>query len=290
VSDVRIGMLVTRVRVEEKLLLRAFAARGVDVELVDVRHLVVDLARWSAPWNLVLDRCLQPSLAIPALRLLADRGTLTLNHADVAAACADKVSTSSLLAAAGVPTPRTLVAFSAEGALRAVEEVGYPAVIKPPVGSWGRLLARVNDRDAAEAVLDHKATLGSVAHHVYYVQEHIAKPDRDIRAFVVGDEVICAIERSADHWVTNTARGAAASNRTVTAEIADLSLRAARAVGGGVLAIDLLEDGDRLVVCEVNHSMEFRNSIPVTGVDIAAHLADHALALVRDGIRVAVSA
>jgi [lysine-biosynthesis-protein LysW]--L-2-aminoadipate ligase len=273
VSVVRIGMLVTRVRVEEKLLLRAFAARGVDVELVDVRHLVIDVARWSAPWDLVLDRCLQPSLAIPALRL-----------------CADQVSTSSLLAAAGVPTPRTLVAFSEEGALRAVEEVGYPAVIKPPVGSWGRLLARVNDRDAAEAVLDHKATLGSVAHHVYYVQEHIAKPDRDIRAFVVGGDVICAIDRSADHWVTNTARGAVASNRTVTAEIADLSLRAAHAVGGGVLAIDLLEDGDRLVVCEVNHSMEFRNSIPVTGVDIAAHLADHALALLRDGSRVAVSA
>jgi [lysine-biosynthesis-protein LysW]--L-2-aminoadipate ligase len=290
VSEPRMGMLVSRVRVEEKLLLGAFAERGVDVELVDVRRLVLDVAARAPRWDLVLDRCLQASHAIPALRLLAGRGAITLNHPEVVAACADKVATSLLLAAAGVAQPRTLVAFSAEGALRAVDELGYPAVIKPPVGSWGRLLARVNDRDAAEAVLDHKATLGSVAHHVYYVQEHIAKPGRDIRAFVVGGEVICAIERAAEHWVTNTARGAVASNRPVSADLADLSLRAARAVGGGVVAVDLLEDGDRLLVSEVNHSMEFRNSISVTGVDIPARIAEHALQLVGRPARVAVGA
>ncbi|MGH7723016.1 MAG: lysine biosynthesis protein LysX [Candidatus Dormibacteria bacterium] len=289
-SDPRIAMLVSRVRTEEKLLLRAFTEHRVDVELIDVRGLVLDVGGATPPWDLVLDRCLQPSLSGPALRVLAGQGVATLNHPQVVAVCADKVSTSSLLAAAAVPQPRTIVAFSVDGALRAVDEVGYPAVIKPPVGSWGRLLARVRDRDAAEAVLDHKATLGSTAHHVYYVQEHIAKPGHDIRSFVVGGEVICAIERAADHWVTNTARGAVASNRPVTAELADLSLRAARAVGGGVLAVDLLEDGDRLLVSEVNHGMEFRNSISVTGVDIAARIADHALALAGGRARVAVSA
>jgi [lysine-biosynthesis-protein LysW]---L-2-aminoadipate ligase len=290
VSELRIAMLVTRVRVEEKLLLAAFARRGIRVELVDVRDQILDAAMPAPSWDAVLDRCLQHSHALAATSLLENRGSLVINRREVIANCGDKVLTTSLLSAAGVPVPTTLVAFSVDSALRAIEMVGFPAVIKPPVGSWGRLLARVNDRDAAEALLEHKATLGSVAHHVYYVQEHIAKPDRDIRAFVVGGDVICAIERHADHWVTNTARGAVAANRAVTGEIADLSLRAARAVGGGVLAIDLLEDGDRLVVCEVNHSMEFRNSIPVTGVDIAARVADHAIALVRDGTRVAVSA
>jgi [lysine-biosynthesis-protein LysW]--L-2-aminoadipate ligase len=290
VSEPRVGMLISRVRAEEKLLLSAFAESGVGVEVVDVRRLVLDVDTWTPPWYLVLDRCLQPSHSIPILRLLAGRGVIAVNQPDVVAACADKVWTSTLLAAAGVPIPRTVVAFSAEGALHAVEEVGYPAVIKPPVGSWGRLLARVNDRDAAEAVLDHKATLGSLAHHVYYVQEHIAKPGRDIRAFVAGGEVICAIERSADHWVTNTARGAVAADRAVTAELADLSLRAARAVGGGVLAVDLLEDGDQLLVSEVNHSMEFRNSISVTGVDIAARIVEHALRLMERPTRVAVGA
>ena len=277
-SEPRLAMLVSRVRVEEKLLLAAFARRGIEVELVDVRQLVVDTDSDVTRWDVVLERCVQQSHALAALRLLEDRGVVTINPHQVVANCADKVVTTSLLAAAGVPVPRTLVAFSIEGALEAIEAVGYPAVLKPPVGSWGRLLARVNDRDAAEALLEHKATLGSVAHQVFYVQEHVAKPGRDIRVFVAGGEVICAIERLSEHWVTNTARGAVTNNRPVTAAIADVSLRAAAAVGGGLLAVDLLEDGERLLVSEVNHTMEFRNSEDVTGVDIAARIVDHTLA------------
>jgi len=295
VNELRIAMLVSRVRVEEKMLIAAFARRRLDVELVDVRRMVIDTDRPSPTWDVVLDRSVQLSHALAALRLLEDRGIVTVNRHQVVANCADKVVTTSLLRAAGIPVPRTVVAFSVEGALEAIEAVGYPAVIKPPVGSWGRLLARVNDRDAAEALLEHKVTLGSVAHHVFYVQEHIVKPGRDIRAFVAGGEVICAIERLSDHWVTNTARGATTRNRPVSAEIAEVSLGAATAVGGGVLAVDLLEDGDRLLVSEVNHTMEFRNSVDVTGVDIAAKIVEHSMATARcvavsPDIPVAVSA
>jgi [lysine-biosynthesis-protein LysW]---L-2-aminoadipate ligase len=251
---------------------------------------VVDTQVQVPRWDVVLDRCMQQSHALAALRLLEDRGVVTVNSPRVVANCADKVVTTSLLAAAGVPVPRTVVAFSVGSALEAIESVGYPAVVKPPVGSWGRLLARVNDRDAAEALLDHKAALGSVAHHVFYVQEHVAKPGRDIRAFVAGDEAICAIDRESSHWVTNTARGAVAANRPVTAEIREICLAAARAVGGGVLAVDLLEDGDALLVSEVNHTMEFRNSVDVTGVDIAGAIVDHTLRAARHGALQAVHA
>jgi [lysine-biosynthesis-protein LysW]--L-2-aminoadipate ligase len=278
VSEPRVAMLVSRVRVEEKMLLTAFARRGVTVDVVDVRRLVLDSHRAAPPWDVALDRCVQQTQALAALRLLEDHGVTTVNRYAVVAACADKVVTTSLLVAAGVPVPRTLVAFSVEAALEAIEEVGYPAVVKPPVGSWGRLLARISDRDAAEALLEHKATLGSVAHQVFYVQEHIAKPGRDIRAFVDGGEVICAIDRLSQHWVTNTSRGAVTRNRPVTPAISDICLRAAAAVGGGLLAVDLLEDGDRLLVSEVNHTMEFRNSVDVTGVDIPGRVVDHTLA------------
>src|SRR5260370_4142069 len=115
--------------------------------------------------------------------------------------------------------------------------LGYPVVLKPITGSWGRLLARINDRDAAEAVLEHQEMLGSYQHHVHYVQEYIAKPQRDIRAFVVGERTICAIYRTSEHWVTNTARGAVASNCPVTPELNSLSVRPAQAVGGGLPAI-----------------------------------------------------
>lgn len=289
-SEPRVAMLVSRVRVEEKMLLEAFARRGVDVEMVDVRELVIDNTVAPPRWDVVLDRSLQQSHALAALRLLSDRGIATVNRPRVVANCSDKVVTTSLLAAAGISVPRTLVAFSTDGALRAIETIGYPAVLKPPVGSWGRLLARVNDRDAAEALLDHKATLGSVAHSVFYIQEHVDKPGRDTRAFVVGDEVICAIDRHSAHWVTNTARGASTANRPVTPAIREISLAAARAVGGGVLAVDLLEDGERLLVSEVNHTMEFRNSVDVTGVDIALHVAEHTLAAAAHGAREAVPA
>jgi [lysine-biosynthesis-protein LysW]--L-2-aminoadipate ligase len=156
--------------------------------------------------------------------------------------------------------------------------MGYPVVIKPVFGSWGRLLARINDRDAAEAILEHKEVLGSPQHNVIYIQEYVRKPGRDIRAFVVGDECICAIYRNSEHWITNTARGGRAENCPVTPEIGELSVRAAKAVGGGVLAVDLLEAPDRgFLVNEINHTMEFRNSIAPTGVDIPGRAVEYAL-------------
>jgi [lysine-biosynthesis-protein LysW]--L-2-aminoadipate ligase len=159
-----------------------------------------------------------------------------------------------------------------------LEEIGYPAVLKPAVGSWGRLLAKVNDREAAEAILEHKATLGSYHHSIFYVQEYVEKPDRDLRTFVVGNETICGITRTSQHWITNTARGGSAENLPITAKLHDISLAAAEAVGGGVVAVDLLEtpQGD-LLVNEVNYTMEFRNSIAPSGVDIPARIIDYVL-------------
>jgi [lysine-biosynthesis-protein LysW]--L-2-aminoadipate ligase len=197
----------------------------------------------------------------------------------VANICGDKLLTSTELERVGIPTPRTLIAFTPESALAACEEIGYPVVMKPAVGSWGRLLARVNDRDAAEALLEHKVTLGSFHHGAFYIQEFVRKPGRDIRTFIVGDETICAIYRDSPHWITNTARGASASNCPVSDELHLLSQAAAKAVGGGVVAIDLFESDRGLLVNEVNYTMEFRNSIDTTGVDIPARIVDFVMAV-----------
>ena len=279
----RIGVLCSRIRLEEKLLLQALRARGAEPVRIDDDEAVLEIrgqAGTSPPWDAVLDRSLSQSRALAALRVLEAQGVTTVNAATVVAVCGDKVATSAALARRGLPTPRTLVAFTPEAALRGVEELGYPVVIKPAVGSWGRMVSRLNDRDAAEAVLEHKRALGSAADSVFYVQEHVDKPGRDIRSFVVGGETICAIYRESEHWITNTARGGHASNCPVTAEIDRLSRGAADAVGGGMVAVDLLESRDgRLLISEVNHTMEFRNSIDTTGVDIPGRMADHVLAL-----------
>ena len=149
-------------------------------------------------------------------------------------------------------------------------------MLKPVVGSWGRLLARVDNREMAEAIIEHKASLG-VNHQVFYVQEYMDKPGRDIRAFVIGEEPIAAIYRASDNWITNTARGGQASNCPLTPELRDICQRTAQAMGGGLLAIDLFETTDGFTVNEVNHTMEFRNSIETTGVNIPARMVDHVL-------------
>jgi len=279
---VNIGMLLSRVRVEEKLLIEAFAARGQSVDLVDDRELVLPLEGSSdlMAYDVVMERCINHSRALYTLQMLNSWGVPTVNTAHVAEVCGNKFSTSLALVENQVPTPRTLMAYTPESALQAIESLGYPVVLKPAVGSWGRLIAKINDRDAAEAVLEHKKVLGSYHHSIFYIQEYVDKPQRDIRSFVVGDETICAIYRMSEHWITNTARGGRATNCPVTPEIDALSLAAARAVGGGVVAIDLLENKHgELTVCEVNYTMEFRNSIETTGVDIPGRMVDYVLAV-----------
>lgn len=275
-----VGVLQSRVRVEEKLLLAELEARGVEVVRFDDRAFFLDLTAPDpamARCHVVLERAINHLRALYTLRVLNDWGVPTVNSYDVANICGDKLLTSTALERAGVPAPRTLIAFTPETALEACEELGYPVVMKPAVGSWGRLLARVNDRDAAEALLEHKVTLGSFHHGAFYLQEFVNKPGRDIRSFVVGDRTVCAIYRDSPHWITNTARGGVASNCPVTDELHELSQAAARAVGGGVVAIDLFESERGLLVNEVNYTMEFRNSIDTTGVDIPARIIDYVI-------------
>ncbi len=231
---------------------------------------------------MVLNRCLSFSRALHAGRFLEHRGVRVINESRVIATCGDKALTSAALADAGVPTPRTYVAFSAESALRAIEAVGYPAVLKPVVGSWGRLIARVSNREEAEQLLEHKAALGDYMHQVFYVQEYVAKPGYDIRSHVVGGRVTSAIRRLSTSWVTNAARGATCEPHPVTSEIEEISLRAAEAVGGGVLGIDLLpHEGGGLLVAEVNHGMEFKAAVAATGLDLASVLLDYAQEVAR---------
>ena len=277
-SELTVGVLLSRVRVEEKLLLEELERRGIPTKVIDDRELIFRLeTKPDLGVDVVLERCIQHSRALYALSVFETWGIPTVNTFEVADVCGNKLLTTNRLIRDGIPSPRTRLAFTPESALAAVEELGYPAVLKPLVGSWGRLISRVNDRDAAESILEHKDVLGTYMHSIYYIQEYVPKPGRDIRAFVVGDECIGAIYRYSDHWITNTARGAKASKCEVTTELNDLCVRAAKAVGGGVVAVDVLEAPEGLVVNEVNYTMEFRNSIDATGVNIPGRVVDYAL-------------
>jgi [lysine-biosynthesis-protein LysW]--L-2-aminoadipate ligase len=286
----KVGILYSRVRAEEKLLFEEFDRRGVELELIDDGQLIFEITQGPRfegqfqDFDVVVERCISHARALYSLHILNDRGVKTVNTARVSDTCGNKLQTTSALTRAGVPQPRCLVAYTPESALEAIEEFGYPVVLKPAVGSWGRLLSKINDREAAEAILEHKEVLGSYHHSIFYIQEYVAKPQRDIRAFVIGNETIAAIYRNSEHWITNTARGGKASNCEITPELNDICLAAAKAVGGGVVAIDVFEDPDRgLLINEVNYTMEFRNSIAPTGVNIPAKYVDFALKVGREG-------
>ena len=284
----RVGIVISHIRPEEKLLISAFQAQGVEPEIINDREIIFDITagpEQSSPtgtawhdYDVVLERSVSTSRGLYTLAMLENWGVNAINSFQTASTCADKFRTTIALTKAGVPQPSARLSFESESTLRAIEQIGYPAVLKPVTGSWGRMLARVNDRDAAEAVIEHRETLGDYSLHLFYTQELIRKPGRDIRAFVVGDQAICAMYRDSPHWITNTARGGKASNCPVTPELAEICLRTARAVGGGILAIDVMEDPERgYLVNEVNHTMEFRNSSAPTGVDIAAEVVRHTL-------------
>lgn len=277
----RIAILTSRIRVEEKLLIEALNRRNVAFDIVDDGELLFDLAQPDERWrsyDAVLCRSVSQSRGLAVLHVLEHWGIPVYNSATTTATCNDKLLTTLALLGAGLAVPRTLLGLDAQSALHGIETLGYPVVLKPTTGSWGRLLARINDRDAAEAVLEHQETLGSYQHSIHYIQEYIAKPQRDIRAFVVGEHTICAIYRTSEHWVTNTARGAVTSNCPVTPELDSLCVKAAQAVGGGILAVDVLEDPERgLLINEINATMEFRNSIAPTGVDIPNAMLDYVL-------------
>ena len=283
----KLGVLYSRVRVEEKWIFAAMEKRGIDYERLDDRAISFDLEN-PEPWrafDAVLERSISYTSGLYALRLLNSFGVPTVNTAVVAEVCGDKLTTSAMLAKAGVPQPRNIVAFTPEAALEAIEAFGYPVVLKPVVGSWGRLLAKVNDRDAAEAVLEHKSTLGSVQHSVFYIQEFIKKPGRDIRAIVIGDRVLTAMYRKSEHWITNTARGGEGELCPITPEIEEMCLKATAAVGGGVLAVDLIEHTERgYLVNEINHTMEFHTMQPVSGIDIAGEIVEYTVSAAKEKI------
>ncbi|MEL7482753.1 MAG: lysine biosynthesis protein LysX [Planctomycetota bacterium] len=282
----RIAMTFTRLRTEERLLLDAFDSLGIEVEPIDLRTVVFDPlhpGRWAA-FDAVIDRSVSLTSTLTAVRILEGYGLRCINRLSAIEACSDKLLTTLALSSAGVSQPGVRVALNPDAGIEAVEAIGYPAVLKPTVGSWGRLVARLNDRDAAEAILEHRDTLGSPQQGVFYVQEHINKPGRDIRVFVVGGEPIAAIVRHSSHWVTNTARGGQAEGLDMTDELRHLATASAETVGADVVAVDLLECPERgLLVNELNHSMEFRSSITTTGVDIPRFVAEHT-ARIAEGV------
>ncbi|HUW09182.1 MAG TPA: RimK family alpha-L-glutamate ligase [Anaerolineae bacterium] len=287
----RAGVLCSRVRLEEKLLLDALRDRGVESERIDVQAIGLELPGGLDGYDLILIRCLSHWRALYASKLLAAGGQRILNTHAVIATCGDGLLTSLALFQSGVPTPRTKAAFSPQAALVVIEQMGYPVMLQPAPGSPEALRVSINDKDAAETILEHRDTLGGEQQSIFCIQQSVGRPLREFRTLVVGEEVVAAIHRPPRQGGVPEVRGEPAEDCPVTSEMEQISRAAAAAVGGGVLAVDIQEGADgRLLVSGVHHTPQFRTfSSPAFCAgrrgqgDIAACIADYCLSVINVG-------
>lgn len=280
-EPVTVAVLASRLRVDDKRILEALERRGVATAHVDTRAAWWPLHGGVPEWPLLLNREIGQIRAGYAARALESLGVLGINSADAIETCADKWRTSLALRRAGLPTPRTALAATPQAALSALAAIGYPAVLKPLVGSWGRLVTTVPNPVVARTVLEYVAALPGPQAHVVYIQEYIRKPDRDIRAVVVGGEVLGAVYRRSEDWRTNVARGARTDPCPLSADIRELATAAAATVAAEIAGVDLIEDASgRLYVLEVNAGVEFAGFEGAFDgrLDVADRIVDHAVA------------
>ncbi|WP_085544009.1 lysine biosynthesis protein LysX [Dethiosulfovibrio salsuginis] len=273
-------ILYTRLRAEEKMLKKAADDRGISCRFVDIRGIAWPGGLDVSEGDVALCRCVSHGHNLAIAKLMESRGVRTVNHSSVMEACGDKVITASILDVAGIPQPEYRVAFSQEEAVNAAESLGYPVVFKPPVGSWGRLISKVNDKDCAESLVEHKSFMGP-NHGTFFIQEYVEKPGYDVRALVVGGKPISAIKRASSHWITNTARGAEAQSIPLDDSLTDVLSSVYKAFGGDLLAVDLFQNGNSWSVNEVNGQAEFHGSVEGSGVDVAGAIISHCKSLME---------
>ena len=274
----RLGILHSTIRGDEKLIIEAARKKNINVKLIDIRTQIFNPDTFSVDFDVALERSVSTVKGDYAIKFLENLGVPVVNSSAVSAVCGDKFITSLALRKAKVPTPDFAMVFTLNQAVEAINKIGgYPVVIKPAIGSWGRLLAKINDSDSLETVIEHKDVLGGPQQKAIYIQQYIEKPGRDIRAFVIDGKVICAIYRDSKHWITNTARGGVATNCLVTKELSEICKKASDSVGDGILAMDIFETDNGLSINEINHTMEFKNSEGPTGVSISDAIVDYCI-------------
>lgn len=280
---VEVSILCDKVRFEEKSLYEKAQSKGIKSRIVDAKTVSVGTYSKKKDFSLgdvILQRCVSYYRGLYLTACLEFLGFKVINRFEVGQTCGNKLITSIKLEQSKIPTPKTQFAFSAESGLETIKKTGFPLVLKPIIGSWGRGIYPLRDLESASMIIEMREEDDSPLSRIYYIQEMIDRPPRDIRCIIIGDQAITAIYRysSQSEWRTNVARGGMVELAPITKDMEDLALKAAKAVGGGVLGVDMMEDKNKgLVVHEVNNTVEFRGAASVSKVDIANEIINYAV-------------
>ena len=291
VNNIKISIVINRVNWEEKQIIQDLKKRGIKTEILDNKNVHFDLEKPNLNADIVLDRSLSYLRGLYITAILEYQGYRTVNSYDTARICGDKLITSLELIKNKIPVASTHVAFTKDASLKALDELGYPAVIKPIIGSWGRLIALLKDKEVARSILEDRETMGQLYQKIFYLQKYIKKPPRtlreytsrdkvarDIRVILIGDQIIEAMYRyeNINDWRSAATMGAKTAKCPITPEIEEISFKAAKAVKGEILGIDLMENENKeLLVQEINHTCGFKAISLTTGNNIAGKMNDY---------------
>lgn len=272
-------LLYDNIRWEEKAIYESARKRGIDITNVDCKDLILELDGPSYSNKTIIQRCVSYFKSLHSTAALEGLGASVINPLNTSIVCGNKLFTHMKLKNAGIKTPKVITTFSYEAALSALDIFGYPTIIKPTIGSWGRLIALLKDKDAAKAVIEDRQHMFPL-YQIYYFEEFVDRPPRDIRAIVIGDTVVAAIYRYSENseWKTNMALGGRAESCPITKELEDICIKSTQAVDGKIVGVDLMESSrDGLLVHEVNNTTEFKNTVRVTGIPIQDLIVDYSL-------------
>lgn len=282
-----LGIVLSRIRKDEKRLIAEADRRGIDVKTIDNTRLVFELERRHMDLDGVLERCIDHHRAVYALTVFDHWGIPTVNRQSVVETYGNRLLTSLALRENGVPVPEVRVAYTPRSALEAMEDMGYPVVLRPVEGPEGQLVSRIGDKYTAATVLEHKRILGAYHHSIFFMQKHIDMPGHDIRAYVVGDEVVAAVSVLTHHWIGTIAGGGLMKQEPVTEELNALAVRAVRAIGGGIAVVDMVRTKDDWFVQEMGPPSGLSDASDATGVNIPGKIMDYVTDAVATGNTVA---
>ncbi|MDA4128051.1 MAG: lysine biosynthesis protein LysX [Thaumarchaeota archaeon] len=282
----KLTILFDRLRWEEKALQKEAQALGANAALVDAKPLVFEISRVRRArefGDVVLQRCISFYRTLYLTRILENLGVSVVNPYLVTESCGNKLLTTLILAKAKIPTPRTMISLSSDTVAESAQKMGFPVVLKPFVGSWGRMVSIARDKEALLSIVELREELQNPIEHMYYLQEFVKRPPRDVRAVVAGDEIAACVYRYApeDDWRTNVARGGLTKALKPNKELREIIFRAADAVGGGVLGVDAMESEEGYLVHEVNNTVEFAGAQAATSGSIARKIAAYVISRAR---------
>ncbi len=274
-----ITILYDTIRWEEKALLEAGKKKGINIQMADCKKLALELDEEPESYGTIIQRCVSYYRNVHSTAALEGLGVKVINCLYTGVFAGNKLYTHMLLRKNNVPTPNASVAFSRDSALDLLDKIGYPRIIKPTVGSWGRMISKLNDKESADGIIESREKMYPI-YQIHYLEEFVKRPPRDIRAIMVGDEVVAAIYRNSGNgkWKTNMALGGMAEECKVNQEMEEICIKAKNAVQGQIVGVDLMESDEKgLVVHEVNNTTEYKNTVRVCNVDIPALMIDYAL-------------